>query len=80
MKWLKPIVPPKPNNDEQFDNTLKFTDNLTVYWEVQIRDQRRRGSFEGFYLDDPMNPVLSGAMGLAAGVASSAALVFATLA
>jgi len=53
-----------------------------LYWSVKDKDKEYRGKFRGFYLDDPDNPVIvkTGAKYVAAGIASTAALVYATLA
>jgi len=79
LAWTKPLVPDDKNKDN--DNKLMFTDNLTLYWETKGKDKQYRGSFEGFYIDDPHNSALikSGAKLFAAGFASVAA-VYATLA
>lgn len=62
------------------DNLLLLGTNYTAYWKIKDKDAEVKGMFEGLYLDDPMNPTLSGAKAVFAGVATAAALTFATLA
>ena len=70
------------NTGDNDDNILNFKDNLTVAFMIQSAS-KFQGKVEGFYLDDPWNPVIvaeSNAQKLAAGVLSAAALVYATIA
>jgi hypothetical protein len=62
---------------------MKWNDSLPVYWRYKVADLERKGTFEGLFLDDPLNPTMvldTGAKALAAGLISSAALVYLTLA
>lgn len=75
IAWYKPIM-----SEDGDDFSLKFKDNLTVYWQVKDTKAERKGSFAGFYVDDPQNPVLTGAKTLIAGSITAAALIATTLA
>jgi hypothetical protein len=62
---------------------MKWNDSLPVYWRYKVADLERKGTFEGLFLDDPLNPTMvemeTGAKALVAGLLSTAALVYATL-
>jgi hypothetical protein len=75
MAWEKALV----TGDNENDNTLKWKDNLTVYWHIKDKDNERRGMFTGFYLNDPLMPTISGAMTIAAGATTTAVFVYSTL-
>ena len=68
------------SGDADQDNVLAFKDNLTVYWRIKDKTTERMGTFDGLYLDDPMNPVIAGAKTIVAGALTASALVYATLA
>jgi hypothetical protein len=70
IAWYKDMA----TADGGDDFKLNFKDNLTVYWKLKD-GQDSMGFFEGFYLDDPLNPVITGAKTLIAGTISVAALL-----
>lgn len=74
--WSKLLVPA----DDKQDLAMAWNMSLPVYWKFKMGDIEKKGFFEGLFLDDPMNPTLSGAKTLMAGMASAAALAYATLA
>lgn len=68
------------SGDGAQDIQHEFNDNMPLYWSMKYKDQNCQGKFDGFFLDDPLNPTLSNAKALAAGVISSAVLVYSLLA
>jgi hypothetical protein len=74
--WSKPMWSP----DTEQDFAMNWNSSLPLYWRYKVADLEKKGSFDGLFLDDPLNPTLSGAKALMAGVLSSAALVYATMA
>ena len=75
LAWSKMM---NTGDDEQ-DNALNATQNLTLYWKFNDPQGEHRGHFDGFYIDDPQNSIFAGAQAIAAGVVSTAALVYATI-
>lgn len=67
-------------SDAKGDINYNYTSNYSVVWWMKDKDGEKMGSGAGFYLDDPMNPVISGAKTLAAGALTAGALAYATLA
>jgi hypothetical protein len=64
------------DSSDNEDLKLTWKDNLTVYWKIEdTAGGKAQGMFEGFYVDDPMNPVITGAKTLIAGTISAAALI-----
>jgi hypothetical protein len=49
---------------------------MPLLWKIENKDNTCQGMFEGFFLDDPQNPLLSHAKTLLAGFATSAALFY----
>jgi hypothetical protein len=76
ITWAKTLKTSDGDNDIE----LKYTDNLTGAWKLKWGDAEMMGSFEGFYIDDPMNPVITGATNIVLGSLSAIALIAATLA
>jgi hypothetical protein len=76
--WTKLLTP----KDDTQDVPMRWNQSLPVYWRFKVADLERRGFFEGLFLDDPLNPTMvkASAKSLMAGMISSAALVYATLA
>jgi hypothetical protein len=75
MAWYKNAA-----SGDGDDLALALLGNYTLQWKIKAADTEAKGSFAGFYLDDPMNSVLGNANSLVAGAASMAALVIATIA
>lgn len=74
LAFMKPF-----KNDDGDDIDMAYKSNSSIAWAIKYNDAEVKGTGEGFYLDDPMMPVVTGAQALAAGVATAAALVYATL-
>jgi len=74
LQWAK-----KMNTGDDQDNALNATQNLTLYWQFSDPQGEHKGHFDGFYIDDPQNSIFAGAQAIAAGVVSTAALVYATI-
>ena len=74
IAWMKGMV-----TGDGEDNELRFKTNITVAWSVKDKDMEKKGLTEGFYIDDPMNPVITGAKTLVASAVASAALIYSTL-
>ena len=68
------------SGDGSQDIQHEYNDSMPFYWNLRYKDQNCQGKFEGFFLDDPLNPTLSNAKALVAGFVSSAALVYSVLA
>lgn len=72
FKWSKRL---KTQDGDQ-DVPQQYNDSMPLLWKIENKDNTCQGMFEGFFLDDPQNPLLSHAKTLLAGFATSAALFY----
>jgi len=63
--------------DKNDDVVLAVNQNYSIWWEFKTTaegNKQSRGYVAGFFLDDPLNPVIAGAQMIAAGLFSVATL------
>jgi hypothetical protein len=79
VAWSRQFNTQDTNGDFVFKYNKFMNESLSVFWTLTAKDINARGKFDGFFLDDPANSVLSSGASMLVATAIGAATLAANL-